>query len=387
MLKAHYRRFLDAAPGRLHFAAHSHHLWPDVTRDAVLEAWDEAARLADRKWEEAILSRVVPEAQRHAARVLDLSSPGNVTFAPNTHELFTRLLSCFDPGAGLRVLTSDAEFMSFERQLRRAEESPGVVVTRVPTEPLASFDGRFRDAAAAEPCDIVFLSHVFFSTGFAVADLAGIAAATAPETVVAVDGYHAFMALPVSLRELESRIFYLGGSYKYAQSGEGACFMWSPPGCRLRPRDTGWFASFGELGGPRREGVAYPVDGFRFWGATFDPTALYRFNAVMRWLDGLGVSVSDVHRHVRGLQERFLTGLESQAPPRLPVASLATPRELSRQGHFLAFRVGDARSLAEDLRRAGVEVDHRGDLVRFGFGPYQEPEDVDELLVRLSSMR
>ena len=28
--KAHFSRFLEAAPDRLHFAAHSHHLWPDV---------------------------------------------------------------------------------------------------------------------------------------------------------------------------------------------------------------------------------------------------------------------------------------------------------------------------------------------------------------------
>jgi hypothetical protein len=54
-------------------------------------------------------------------------------------------------------------------------------------------------------------------------------------------------------------------------------------------------------------------------------------------------------------------------------------------GVLLAFRVGDASALAGDLRRADVEVDHRGDLIRFG--PYREPADVDELLERLSSTR
>jgi PAS domain S-box-containing protein len=37
-------------PQRLHFAAHSHHYWPDVARDTHTRAWDDAARLADDKW-------------------------------------------------------------------------------------------------------------------------------------------------------------------------------------------------------------------------------------------------------------------------------------------------------------------------------------------------
>jgi hypothetical protein len=68
-LKAHYSHFLQARPGVLHFAAHSHHLWPDVTRGAVVQAWDDAARLADRKWEH-VLGAVLPRAQAHVARIL-----------------------------------------------------------------------------------------------------------------------------------------------------------------------------------------------------------------------------------------------------------------------------------------------------------------------------
>ena len=66
MLKARYSRSLGAQPGRLHFAAHSHHLWPDVTRDAVLEAWDDAARLVDRKWEH-VFGAVLPKARAHSS--------------------------------------------------------------------------------------------------------------------------------------------------------------------------------------------------------------------------------------------------------------------------------------------------------------------------------
>ena len=71
MYKDQFSRFFGADKERLHFAAHSHHLWPDVTRQAMLDVWDDAARLVDRKWER-IFGEVVPRAQAHVARVLDL---------------------------------------------------------------------------------------------------------------------------------------------------------------------------------------------------------------------------------------------------------------------------------------------------------------------------
>ena len=40
-----FARALGAAPGRLHFAAHSHHLWPDASREGQIECWDDAAAL------------------------------------------------------------------------------------------------------------------------------------------------------------------------------------------------------------------------------------------------------------------------------------------------------------------------------------------------------
>ena len=65
--KAGFTRFLEAAPERLHFAAHSHHAWPDVSFEAQQQAWLDAARLADDKWGH-VFSDVIPKAQRHVAK-------------------------------------------------------------------------------------------------------------------------------------------------------------------------------------------------------------------------------------------------------------------------------------------------------------------------------
>jgi len=230
----------------------------------------------------------------------------------------------------------------------------------------------------------VYVSQVFYDSGFAVSDLSALVRAVrSPDALVVIDGYHGFLALPTSLRSVEDRAFYLAGGYKYAMSGEGVCFLHVPSGCRLRPVDTGWYASFGRLAQSPAPGVEYSDDGFRFWGATFDPTSLYRFNAVMDWLGRIGIGVQEIHAHVGALQERFLTGLERSPVAGLPLESLVTPRTGSKRGHFLTFRLAQAGDLGRRLGEAGVDVDWRGDRLRFGFGLYQDAEDVDELVDRL----
>src|SRR6185503_20844347 len=87
----------------LHAAAHSHHPWPDVTFEAQQQAWRDAARLLDHKWDH-IFAEIIPAAQRHIARHLNLPDPGTITFGPNTHSFVLRILSCFPHGKPVRLL-------------------------------------------------------------------------------------------------------------------------------------------------------------------------------------------------------------------------------------------------------------------------------------------
>ena len=115
----HFSRFRGAVPKRLHFAAHSHHPWPDVTFAAQEQAWLDAARWQDEKWAK-VFEMLLPEAQAHVAKELSLPEPRSLAFAPNTHELVQRLLSCLGPKP--RIVTTDGEFHSLARQLARLEE-------------------------------------------------------------------------------------------------------------------------------------------------------------------------------------------------------------------------------------------------------------------------
>lgn len=381
MLKPHFRRFLDAEPGRLHFAAHSHHPWPDVTLEAHAQAWHDAARLADEKWD-TVFDSVLPEAQRHVAAELRLPSPESLVFAPNTHEFVLRLLSCLPERP--RVVTTDSEFYSFERQTRRLEEDGLATVERVPTEPFATFPERLRDAVKRARPDLVFFSHVFFNSGFVVPDLAGLVKALPDGALVCVDGYHGFCAVPTDLSAVAARAFYLAGGYKYAMAGEGACFLHVPESAaQLRPRNTGWFAAFGALAEKQAGRVPYATFGARFFGATFDPSGLYRLNAVLRWRGDVGLSTPRIRAHAHALQQRFVDGLSSGTP--LSAAQLVVPAAEHR-GQFLTFRTPQAKALADALKAARVITDARDDRLRFGFGPYQDEGDVDAALERLARL-
>ncbi|MFC6669882.1 hypothetical protein [Marinobacterium aestuariivivens] len=218
-----------------------------------------------------------------------------------------RLLSCLPIDRQVRVLTSTAEFHSFERQLRRLEETGWCRVTRIPSEPVGEFAPRMEAELRRQPWDLLFFSQVFFDSALAVTELGRIVAATPDDCLVAIDGYHAFAALPLQPGPLLQRAVYLAGGYKYAQGGEGCCFIHVPVNCSLRPAITGWFADFEHLE-RRGDGVGYAADGRRFAGATFDPAALYRLDAVLGLYEKEGILIADIHRHVQTLQQRFLRG-------------------------------------------------------------------------------
>jgi len=380
MFQQFFQHFLQANQGKQHFACHSHHYWPDVTREATLAYWDDSARLVDHKWN-YIFGTKIPHTQQLIADILNLPASEQIVFAPNTHELVMRLLSCFDWQKPLRVLTTDSEFHSFQRQIKRLAELNTVQVDVIATEPFATFEQRFATAAAAASYDMVFCSQVFFNSGYAIADLPQFVKtlAGATDAMLVIDGYHGFMALPTDLSEIAERIFYIAGSYKYAQGGEGCCFMAVPASSEHRPLYTGWFAEFGTLAADKSALVLYSEDGYRFAGATMDFTALYRLEAALLLYKKHGITVGRIHRYVQNLQQQFLQLLDAQQHPLLNRQQLLC-HDPQQHGHFYTFRIGSGSQVAElaaFLKQHGVETDYRGDRLRFGFALYQNAQTFD----------
>jgi selenocysteine lyase/cysteine desulfurase len=383
MLGAKFSKFRAADPARIHFAAHSHHPWPDATEAAHARYWQDSNLLADAKWDR-VFGEVVPKAQAHIARIAKLSDPRLVAFAPNTHEFVTRLYSCLEPGRVPRVLTTGSEFHSFRRQTRRLKEAGLVHVEEIPTAPWDTFVERFVAAERRGDWDMVWLSHVFYDSAFIAADLDAICDAAPARALVCIDGYHALCAIPIDLARVHRRAFYLGGGYKYAMAGEGAAYLAIPPGCELRPIDTGWFASFDTLSTGPGDAVSYAPHAMRFMGATFDPCGVYRFNASMDMLVEAGVDAQAIHRHSTSLQKHFLDGLLRLDLKALTPGHLVPPAGV-RRGNFLAFDVDDAAAKYQRLKDHHVVIDRRDRRLRFGFGVYHDASDVERLLAAVDA--
>lgn len=371
MYKKYYRHFLKSNEKVIHLAAHSHHFWPDCTKDAALKSWEDSAKFTDDKWS-LLLGEVVPKAQSHIARILNLSHPEQIAFAPNTHELLSRLFSCFTHKP-TKLLTTSSEFHSLSRQVNRLNELNNFESIIIDNE-APNFKENF--LRHISDVDIIFISHVFFNSG-RVLDLnfiKEIVALKREDTILCLDGYHGFCAIPTDIKELESSIFYLAGGYKYAQAGEGACFMTIPRNCKLRPLNTGWFASFESLSNPP-EKVMYSDNGMRFWGATQDLTPWYRFNSVWDLFQRENIEIEQIHKYIKSLQIHFLNKLKNKT-------NLLT-NSIENIGHFITL---DFKSCAKcdqaysELKKAGVLTDYRGSRLRFGFGMYLDSVDIDRAL-------
>ena len=108
---------------RLLLTGHSHQAWPDVGFAAQQQAWQDAAQYVDEKWEHAFAR--ADRVRRGYATLLG-DRDGDITLAPNTHELVVRFLSALPLRERPKLVSTDAEFHTVRRQLDRLAEERGV---------------------------------------------------------------------------------------------------------------------------------------------------------------------------------------------------------------------------------------------------------------------
>jgi kynureninase len=361
-LAPHYSAFGVAE--RLLLTGHSHQAWPDVAGEGQLQAWHDAARLADRKWERASAKA---DRVRDGFRAL-LGDPGaELALGQNTHELAVRFLSALELRHRRRLVTTDGEFHTLRRQLTRLGEE-WLEVTRVAARPADMLAERLADAAD-ERTAAVLVSAVLFEDARVVPHLEHLAEFCAAHGIeLLIDAYHALGPVPFVA---PAGTWVLGGGYKYLQLGEGNCFLRVPAHAQARrPAITGWFAEFTALAeAPPPGQVAYGEGAAAFAGSTYDPTSHYRAARVLDFFVEQELTPAVLHASYRRQVRLLAEGFDAlDAPADLIDRDRETP--LEHYGGFLALHSEHAGELERALRARGVHCDSRGRHLRLGPAPY-----------------
>jgi len=374
-LREHYRAFLGSHD-RVLLTGHSHQAWPDVAREGQLRAWDDAARLVDDKWEAAFAA--AERVRGGVAQRIGVHAD-EIALGASTHELVARFLSALDLRARPRIVTSRGEFHSAHRQLTRLAEA-GLDVVFVEPTPQGTLASRIA-SEVNERTSAVIVSSVLFETSSIVPGLAALAArARSLGAEVLIDAYHAFGVVPFAAPDLGAHAFVVAGGYKYAQWGEGNCFLRVPPSCALRPVYTGWFSDFAHLSAPRDASrIGYgsrPAD--RFAGSTYDPTSHYRAAAVLDFFDAHALTIPKLRALSVRQTQRLIDGLDG--------LDVLTPRTAEGRGGFVAVRMPNASTVVAALRSRGIFVDARGEVLRLGPAPYVTDAEIDRALTALREL-
>jgi selenocysteine lyase/cysteine desulfurase len=319
------------------------------------------------------------EAARAAFAALVHAEADEVAVTTSVSQGVSGLLSALDlRGERNRIVISEYEFPTVG-QIAHAQELRGAEVVQVSAEP----DGRIPLERFAEAIDertaLVCCTAVSFRTGYrndvsAIAELAHAAGA-----LVLADSYQAVGALELDVRTLGADVV-TGGTVKYLLGSAGLGFMWVRGALlsSLVPVQTGWFADE-DIFAMSIADYSPHATARRFDGGTPPVPSLYPGVAGMGLVAGVGVP--EIEKHVRGLADRFLAGLDELG------ATVATPRGEKDYGPLICVVSTDPNALVTALEGERIVTSTRDSNLRVSLHLYNVDEDVDRILAALARHR
>src|SRR5688500_1235151 len=182
---ARYYRHFDVE-SRVLLSGHSHQAWPDVALRGQQQAFMDAARWIDDKWQHAFAK--ADDVRRGYAHLLGCEAD-EIALAESTHALVVRLISALPLSERPRIVTATGEFHTIRRQLTRLEED-GLEVVRIDADPIDSLAERIA-AAVDDGTAAAFVSSVLFESARIVPGLEAVQqACDRVGAAFLVDAYH-----------------------------------------------------------------------------------------------------------------------------------------------------------------------------------------------------
>jgi kynureninase len=366
-----FTRVIEAenARGEVYLANHSLGRPLDRTADDVQRAVDLWYERMDRNWEGGGWLDAVERFRVLVARLIGLSREDAVipkTSAGQGLRAVLNALPLDESTRPIRVVATRGEFDSVDFILKMYAAKSRAHVTWVePTDregPVPLYEAEAILAYVGEDTDLVVLSEVFFTTGQVLGDLTElITRLRAKGPMVLLDMYHGAGVLPVSFEETGAD-FAIGGSYKYTRGGPGACWMAIHPRHlkypHMRTLDTGWFAKRDTFSYLRTDEPLLSQGGDAWLEST--PPILTAYQALAGLEFTLAVGVERLRDYSLRQQDLLRTLMRASGVP------IFHPAEPERFGGFTLLPHPAAMEVAGALREARVNVDARGDFVRFG---------------------
>lgn len=366
---------------RVMLTGHSHQSSPDCSLKGQNEAWMWAANHVEARWDEALEKTW---AVREGFGELIHCPPERIALASSVHDLVVRFLSVLPLTKRPKLITTDGEHPSINRQLYRIMEQ-GVEVVTVAMDPAATVVERVA-AQIDDSTAAVFISSVFFETGHVAVELDTLVPCCEKYGCqLFVDAYQSVNVLSFSVRDYNlERAFIVGGGTKYCQLGDGVAFMHVPEGFKGRPLVAGWFGTFDTLeDNPASFPIAYGDDHQLFDGSSYDPTSHYRAVHVFDYFRSKKLTpefLHDVNHHQLHLLEREFRTFDFDP------GVIKLTNDVEYLGGFISLETKHARKLSEMLRDVGIHTDWRKNWLRMGPAPYQSDEQLLDGIAGLEEM-
>ncbi len=389
-MKKFFQQTLEKHQGHLLFQSHSHHVWPDIAFSAMHE-YEETVKLKlDLKWQD-VFARIIPEAQKRVLALLGLPNSFEISFGANTHELLIRLLSSLvNPRKSLHIMTTAFEYHSARRLFQNLHHHQFIELSVAEGPPVSILESITQSLKnSTSPIDVCFISQSYFLTGFTNIDKDILNLVKSfPHTHFVIDCYHSFAARPLDYSDAPCNVSFLGGSYKYAMSGEGACYLAIHYQAKVHePILNGWLAEFSSLEKSAlssSSALQFSHGFWRFMGATLDPCGLYRFVSVWNFLETNSISPAKIRQHSLSCQKAFIESISDDLMQALCVFSH------ENQGNFLSLKLpteNNASRSFEELAKRNVFVDTRTSYLRLGFGPYIDEQNSQDMAKILNDLK
>ena len=319
------------------------------------------------------------EAARAAFAALVGAGSDEVAVTTSVSQAVSALVSAFPLERDRnRIVISEFEFPTVG-QIAHAQELRGAEVVHVRPDT----DGRIPPERFADAIDertaLVCCTAVSYRTGYRL-DVSEVARLAHERGALCLaDSYQAAGAVPLDVARLGVD-FLTAGTVKYLLASAGLAFMYVRGDLheRLLPTQTGWFADE-DIFRMDISDYSPAADARRFDAGTPPVPNIYAGLAGMRLVHEVGVGA--VERHVSGLVDRLLAGLDELG------ASVATPRGHGEHGPLVCVVSTDPRALVDALRRESIVTSSRDASVRVSLHLYNVEEDVDRILAALAVHR